>query len=376
MEVGPSSVENLGVKNQFWRGRRVLLTGHTGFKGSWLALLLDRLGAQVLGVSLPPNTRPALYDVLKDGLKIDSHLFDLRDNQRLQSTIQKFQPEVVLHLAAQALVQESYRDPVETFSVNLMATVHVLEACRGLKNLSSVVVVTSDKCYENLETGQAYLETDRLGGHDPYSASKACAEIATHSFRQSFLQTGAQPIGVATARAGNVIGGGDWSDNRLIPDLMRAHAQGASLEIRSPAAVRPWQHVLEPIEGYLMLAQRLSEQPTATAGAWNFGPTDDRSICTVEDILKKSRQILGPSITWHVNPSGGHEAKILKLNSQKAQEKLGWQPLWSIDTSLEKTLLWYQTHSQDPTSALHEADRQIAQRISRLENWGSSIGKA
>ncbi|MCX7628594.1 MAG: CDP-glucose 4,6-dehydratase [Methylophilaceae bacterium] len=320
-----------------YRGRRVLLTGHTGFKGSWLALWLHELGAEVTGVSLPPESEPNHWTLL--ALSIDDRRIDIRDADALARIVQEIQPEIVFHLAAQPLVRRSYRDPIETWSTNVMGTVNVLEACRQTPSVRALVAITTDKCYENREWPWGYRENDRLGGHDPYSASKAAAELVAASYRSAFFHADSALL-LATARAGNVIGGGDWSEDRLIPDLIRALEKNQSLEIRSPHATRPWQHVLESLSGYLLLGQKLLMGDKSFAEAWNFGPEPEgnRTVAEVLDKLQSQWQHL----RWHVNEKPQpHEATLLYLDSAKARSRLRWQPVWGIDTALAKTAEWY-----------------------------------
>lgn len=323
--------------NDAFRGRRVLLTGHTGFKGSWLALWLQELGATVTGVALPPEFTPNHWDLLEVNAK-DFRL-DIRDAGALAAVVAETQPDMVFHLAAQPLVRRSYRDPLETWSTNVMGTANLLEACRQTKSIRAIVVITTDKCYENKEWPWGYRENDRLGGHDPYSASKAGTELVAASYRSAFFNTLGAPL-LATARAGNVIGGGDWSEDRLIPDMVRAVGAGQSLEIRSPNATRPWQHVLESLSGYLMLGQKLLEERDEYAQAWNFGP-DSESNRTVLEILGRIKS-LWPEMCWHgFDNSKPHEATLLYLDSAKARCSLKWQPVWRIDQTLSATVDWY-----------------------------------
>lgn len=323
-----------------YNGRRVLLTGHTGFKGSWLALWLTTLGAQVSGVSLPPWTQPSHWDAL--GLDLSDLRIDIRNAALVAEAMQRVQPQIVFHLAAQPLVRPSYGHPLDTWSTNVMGTAHLLDACRHTPSVEAIVVVTSDKCYENRESMVGYRETDPLGGHDPYSASKACAELVTASYRRSFFDRPASPL-VATARAGNVIGGGDWSQDRLIPDLVRALATGTPLEVRSPRATRPWQHVLEPLSGYLLLGQRLLAKQREAAAAWNFGP-DATGACTVETVLCKLQEHW-PQLAWTASAGDHpHEASLLQLDSDKAKELLGWRPVWPLDGALAATADWYRAY--------------------------------
>ena len=320
-----------------YRGKRVLITGHTGFKGSWLALWLAQLGADVTGVALAPEGMPNHWDIL--GLDIADLRVDLRDAAQVAEVMRRLRPEVVFHLAAQSLVRPSYANPLATWSTNVMGAAHVLEACRHTNSVRAVVVVTSDKCYENRETPIAYREGDPLGGHDPYSASKAAEELVAASYRQAFFHREGAPL-LATARAGNVIGGGDWSQDRLVPDLVRALASGSALEVRFPHAVRPWQHVLESLSGYLLLGQRLLEGEAALATAWNFGPSSG-DACAVETVLEQLRSHW-PQLAWNV--TGGeqpHEANLLQLDSGRAREILGWRPVWPLDRALAATAGWY-----------------------------------
>lgn len=320
-----------------YNGRRVLVTGHTGFKGSWLTLWLENLGARVTGIALSPDTMPNHWDLL--GLDIDEYRMDIRDAAAIASIMDKVQPEIVFHLAAQPLVRRSYNDPLETWSTNIMGTANLLEACRQVSSVRSIVVVTTDKCYENRNWARGYREEDRLGGYDPYSASKAGAELVASSYRSAFFQENGGPL-LATARAGNVIGGGDWSVDRLIPDLVRAIESGVPLEIRYPHATRPWQHVLEPLCGYLLLGRKLLEGRHEFAEAWNFGPgTEDNR--TVAEVLERLRANW-PDLTWQVTPEPQpHEAALLHLDSTKAREQLGWLPVWGLTEALDATANWY-----------------------------------
>lgn len=323
----------------FWAGKRVFLTGHTGFKGSWLALWLTRLGAEVTGYALAPPSDPSLFDQLRlpDYLAAH-HQLDIRDTERLSQVVCEAQPEIVFHLAAQPLVRASYRSPIETFETNILGTAYLLEALRTLNSVRAVVVVTSDKCYENREWLWPYRENEALGGHDPYSASKAAAEIVTAAYRRSFFDdTG---CAVATARAGNVIGGGDFAEDRLLPDLFRSQAAGEPLHLRYPEAVRPWQHVLEPLHGYLLLAERLWYEGADYSGPWNFGP-EEGDIRTVRHVVESlARQL--PGLRWtHDDTPQPHEAGLLRLDSSQARLRLGWQPVWRLDRALEATAEWY-----------------------------------
>lgn len=319
----------------------VLVTGHTGFKGGWLSLWLAQRGAAVHGYAAAPPTRPSFFEIADVASRLASHTIgDIRDGDTLRKTIAAARPEVVFHLAAQPLVRQSYRDPLETFAVNVMGTAHLLDAVRAVDSVRAVVVITTDKCYENVEWDWPYRERDRLGGHDPYSASKACAELVTQAYSRSFL--GDAGIAVATARAGNVIGGGDWAADRLIPDLLDAIDSHRAPVIRNPDAVRPWQHVLEPLAGYMMLADRLLESGPQFADAWNFGP-DESAMRSVRWIVERlCSQPAGPG--WCHEPSrGGHEARSLRLDSSKARHRLGWRARWSLDEALSRTLDWHRS---------------------------------
>lgn len=330
----------MAVSAAFWAGRRVLLTGQTGFKGGWLALWLRELGAEVYGYALPAPAEPSLWQVARLAERVPGTLADIRDAQRVAEAVAAFRPEVVLHLAAQPLVRESYRAPAETYAINVMGTINLLEALRHCDSVRAVLVVTSDKCYENREWIWPYRENDTLGGHDPYSSSKACVELLCASWRESFLRESG--IALATARAGNVIGGGDWSVDRLLPDILRAWQAGQSLTLRYPQAVRPWQHVLEPLHGYLRLAQALVEQSEAMASAWNFGP-DNEGLVSVGELVERLAQRWPGEARWTVEASGQpHEAGLLALDSSQARVRLNWRPRWSLQQAIERTLDWHQ----------------------------------
>jgi CDP-glucose 4,6-dehydratase len=327
--------------DDIYRGKRVLITGNTGFKGSWLSLWLKELGAEVVGVSLDPKTEINHWDLLKLENSVKDYRLDIRDSNELASIFEKIQPEIVFHLAAQPLVRSSYSEPLETWSINVMGTASVLEACRSTPSVRVILVVTTDKCYENKEWAWGYRENDRLGGHDPYSASKAASELVAASYRSAFFHADRAPL-LATARAGNVIGGGDWSEDRLIPDLIRSIEQGKPLEIRSPRATRPWQHVLESLSGYLVLGQKLLTGNDTFADAWNFGPEPEGNQ-SVEKVLVKLKE-QWPNLAWYSsNQEQLHEAKLLYLDSSKARSLLQWQPVWDIHTTLIKTADWYRT---------------------------------
>ena len=324
---------------QFWHGKRVFITGHTGFKGGWLSLWLQSLGAHVSGYALDAPTEPHLFGVARINEGMAAHtIADIRDAAALTRAMQVAQPEVVFHLAAQPLVRYSYTAPVETYAVNVIGTVNLLEAVRATPGVRAVVNVTTDKCYENHEWIWGYREGEALGGHDPYSSSKACSELVTAAYRASFLD--AAGVALASARAGNVIGGGDWAADRLLPDFLRALDAGATLRIRSPNAIRPWQHVLEPLSGYLLLAERLFTEQAAFAEGWNFGPADEdaRPVQWIVERLVSATP--GASWTCDATPQP-HEASHLKLDSSKARARLAWQPRWRLATALDKTLTWH-----------------------------------
>lgn len=325
----------------FFSGTRVLVTGHTGFKGSWLAFLLKEIGAEVLGYALPPEQSGSHFESLGLARSIRHVEGDVRDGAKLIATMVEFQPEFVFHLAAQALVRSSYLDPKTTFDTNVMGSVNLLEAVRQCNSVCSLVYITSDKCYENLGWVWGYRENDRLGGHDPYSASKAAAEIVFAAYASSFFVHRPE-LGAATTRAGNVIGGGDWVVDRIVPDCIRAIRAGQPIRLRNARATRPWQHVLEPLSGYLLLAIRLREEPKTYAGAWNFGPPSSE-VLTVMEVAERIVARFGRgSITIESNDSGRHEAQLLQLNCDKAQQLLGWRPRWNVEQTLMATADWYQ----------------------------------
>ncbi len=323
---------------QFWRGKRVLVTGHTGFKGAWLALWLQRLGAEVVGTALPPSTQPSLFALLGDKPWMQSHFCDIRDAQSMASLVKVTRPEVVFHLAAQALVRASYQQPLETFATNVLGTANLLDAVRSADMVRVVVVVTTDKVYQNREWCYPYREDDPLGGHDPYSASKAAAEIVIGSYRASFFETSG--IALATARAGNVIGGGDWSADRLIPDAVRAWQSQRPLVIRNPNATRPWQHVLEPLAGYLRLAEKLWDKPTL-AGAYNFGPSSPE-VASVRQVIELASSPYEYCVAhYECKSEQPHEANSLALETAKARTVLGVHPRWNLQDGVARTMAWY-----------------------------------
>ncbi|HCJ51649.1 MAG TPA: CDP-glucose 4,6-dehydratase [Gallionella sp.] len=334
----------MGMNAEFWCGKRVLLTGHTGFKGSWLSLWLQSMGAQVVGYALAPPTEPSLFEVAGVGAGMTSVIGDILDLEHLRSVFAEHKPEIVIHMAAQPLVRYSYAEPVETYSTNVMGTVNLLEAVRGTPGVKAVVNVTTDKCYENREWAWGYRENEAMGGYDPYSSSKGCAELVTAAYRNSFFNSATFNVkhstAIASARAGNVIGGGDWAEDRLIPDIMRAITQGRSVTIRNPHAIRPWQHVLEPLSGYLKLAQKLYEEGAAYAEGWNFGPNDEDAK-PVQWIVEQLTQSWGEGASWLLD--GGehpHEAHYLKLDCSKAKGRLDWHPRWHLDEALKRIVDW------------------------------------
>jgi CDP-glucose 4,6-dehydratase len=351
-----------------YRGTRVLVTGHTGFKGSWLTHWLIRLGAEVSGLALPPDTTPNHHDLLP--LALSGALHDIRDAHRVSQVVTQCRPAIVFHLAAQPLVRRSYAQPVDTWATNVMGTAHVLEAARHCPDTRAVVCVTTDKCYENLNDRRAYRETDRLGGHDPYSASKAAAELVVASYRAAYAHPHA-PL-IASARAGNVIGGGDWSDDRLIPDAVRAMATGRPLDIRFPEATRPWQHVLESLSGYLTLGQRLLEGDRTAAVAWNFGPPPE-ATASVANVLARLQQHW-PHLQWHVpHAVHPHEAHALALDSSRAHTALGWHTVWTLDEALARTAQWYQRHAETGTVA---TDDDLAHYVRSAAERGTTWTRA
>jgi len=332
----------------FWIGKRVLLTGHSGFKGSWMTLWLNHLGARVTGISLSPVTEPSLFRLARIDELGQSHMQDLRDAPAVASLVRQADPEIVFHLAAQPLVRASYRDPLGTFATNVQGTANLLDALRQAEGVRVVAAITTDKVYRNLEQPLPYRESDALGGHDPYSASKAAAELVIASYRDAFLSE--QGVAVASARAGNVIGGGDWSEDRLIPDAVRAWSGSQRLHVRRPDAIRPWQHVLEPLCGYLQLAERLWQQPEL-AGAYNFGPyTHDAA--TVRDVVSQAHQVFQQGdITWGDGTQGPHEAGWLALEIAKARHRLGVQPRWTLEQSVQRTMHWYRRQAEGEPAA-------------------------
>lgn len=347
------------MNQTFWQGKRIFLTGHTGFKGGWLALWLARMGAKVYGYSLDPPTTPSLFNLTGIQEEIAEHrIGDIRDYKDLSDALLNCRPEIVFHLAAQPLVRSSYHEPLATLDTNVMGTANLLEAIRNLGGVRSVVVITSDKCYQNNEWPWPYRENEPLGGHDPYSASKACTELVVAAYRSSFFVPG-KGCAIATARAGNVIGGGDFAGDRLLPDLFRAHTKNEPVCLRSPEAIRPWQHVLEPLRGYLLLAEKLHTHGNKYADAWNFGPWE-KDARNVQWIVEYMADRL-PGFTWTLEQQPQpHEAGTLQLDSNKARKLLHWQPVWSLEQALDRTLSWHLGLLHDKTSLLSLTRDQIA----------------
>lgn len=338
------------MNRRFWRDKKVLVTGHTGFKGSWLSLWLQSMGAHVVGYALDPPTRPSMFEIAGVAEGMTSVIGDVRDLGRLKSVFAEHRPEIVFHLAAQPLVRYSYEDPVETYSTNVMGTVHMLESVRHSESVRVVVSITSDKCYENKEWYWGYRENEQLGGHDPYSSSKGCAELVISAYRRSYFSPEAHErhgVALASTRAGNVIGGGDWAKDRLIPDIMKAIMEGRPVIIRSPNAIRPWQHVLEPLNGYLCLAEQLWERGSRLAQAWNFGPSSEeaKTVSWIVDYLTKS---WGEGARWELDSAQHpHEDTYLKLDCSKARSLLGWAPKLQLSTALDWIVEWYQGYRRN-----------------------------
>lgn len=330
---------------KFWNGKNVLITGHTGFKGTWLSLWLQSLGANCVGFSLEPPTKPNLFDSVQLRKSMMSIIGDIRDFELVQRVLKKYQPEIIIHMAAQPLVNFSYQEPLMTYSTNIIGTANLLEAARFTDSIKTIVNVTSDKCYQNQELDRGYHEDDRLGGYDPYSSSKACSELVTQAYSYSYLKN--KEINIATARAGNVIGGGDWGQNRLVPDVVKACIKQENIFLRYPNALRPWQHVLEPLYGYLTLAKQLFESPPSFIQAWNFGPNEeqDRTVSWLTDALIKHWE---SRIKWIQNMSEHpYETSLLRLNSTKAKQFLGWKSQWPIETAIIKTIEWYKNYLKE-----------------------------
>jgi len=341
-------MENMGrlkgkVNPTFWKGKKVFITGHTGFKGSWLSLWLQDMGAVVKGYALEPNTNPNLFTQANVAKNMDSEIGDITDLNHISESMKAFDPEVLIHMAAQPLVRLSYKDPVLTYATNVMGTVNVLEAARRCTNLKAIVSVTTDKCYENKEWAWGYRENEPMGGHDPYSSSKGCAELVTAAYRKSFFNENNTAF-LASARAGNVIGGGDWAEDRLIPDILRAFEKNEPVIVRNPMSTRPWQHVLEPLSGYLVLAQHLFDEGSSYAEGWNFGPKDE-DCKPVSWILDTMVDIWGNGAKWELDKNNNpHEAGFLKLDCSKAAIHLNWSPKWNLENTLESIINWHQNY--------------------------------
>ncbi len=331
------------IQNKFWKGKKVFLTGHTGFKGSWLAIWLNAMGAKVIGYALKPPTKPSIFKLCRIDKITKTIIGDIRDKNKLEKSILKFKPEVIIHMAAQPLVRESYKNPHETYETNIMGTVNLFEAARKCKTVKAIVNVTTDKCYENKEHLRGYKEDEPMGGYDPYSSSKACSEIVTSAYRSSFFNPKdykKHGVALASARAGNVIGGGDWAEDRLIPDIIKAISKGKKVVIRSPKAIRPWQHVLEPLSGYLNLAEKLYKNGNKYACSWNFGPKD-ADAKGVEWIVKRMCAKWGNNVAYKVDKGKHpHEANYLKLNCLKAKTEMNWVPKWNLANAIDKTIEW------------------------------------
>lgn len=367
MAIRQGAMEDLGMTGSFWRAKKVFLTGHTGFKGSWLSLWLQQLGAEVTGYALQPPTNPSLFEVAGVATGMTSIIGDIRDGVALGRAMRDAAPDIVIHMAAQPLVRYSYANPVETYSTNVMGTVHLLEAVRQTPSVRAVVNVTSDKCYDNKEWVWGYRENEAMGGFDPYSNSKGCAELVTGAYRNSFFSPAKYAehrVALASARAGNVIGGGDWAEDRLIPDILRAIAENRSVVIRSPHAIRPWQHVLEPLSGYLSLAQKLYEQGVSHAEGWNFGPNDEDAK-PVQWIVERLTQQWGEGASWRLDEGEHpHEAHYLKLDCSKAKMRLDWQPRWELAHTLGMIVAW-----QRAWLAQEDMRRHTLQQIEQYAQW-------
>lgn len=331
----------VNINKKFWLNKKVLITGATGFKGSWLSLWLTSLGSRVVGYSLNPITTPSLFKVLSLENNIKNYYCDIRDLDKLRSVVSSFQPDIVFHMAAQPLVRYSYNHPIETYQVNVIGTANILEACKNCDSIQSIINITTDKCYENREWEFAYKEDDPMGGYDPYSSSKGCSELVTSAYRRSFFDSMKNSHFLASARAGNVIGGGDWSLDRLIPDALKAFEKGEKVYVRNPNAIRPWQHVLEPLRGYLMLAEKLFENGKEFSQAWNFGPIDD-DCKSVEYVMNKLCESWSENVNWVTDSTlNPHEANLLKLDCSKAKKLLKWKPKINLDSAIIKIVEWH-----------------------------------
>lgn len=359
--------------NDFWSNKRVFITGHTGFKGSWASLWLTQMGARVYGFSIEPPSNPNLFEIARIESQVNSLHGDVRNLDQLKEAMQIARPDIVLHMAAQSLVQKSYLQPVETFDINIMGTVNVLEAIRQTRTARAAVMVTSDKCYENREWSWGYRENESMGGHDAYSSSKGCAELVTDSYRRSFFSDPQAPYqcAIASARAGNVIGGGDWAQDRLVPDFIRCIVGNEQMEIRSPNAIRPWQHVLEPLSGYLELAQKLYEEGNDYIGGWNFGPSDE-GVKSVSWIADKIVSLWGAGSWLNSSNEYQHEASYLKLDSSKARSQLGWSTVWSTEDALSATVEWHKgllAKKDMTTESLYDIERYLSDKVPLSVNY-------
>ncbi|HAZ10385.1 MAG TPA: CDP-glucose 4,6-dehydratase [Candidatus Omnitrophica bacterium] len=362
------------MKNNIFKGKKILITGHTGFKGTWLSLWLNKLGADVVGYALKPPTKPNLFEICSIKDRIISVTSDVRDFNKLQTVFREHKPEVVFHMAAQSLVKYSYAKPIETFETNIMGTANVLEACRHVPSVRAIVNVTSDKCYENLELKRGYKESDRMGGNDPYSSSKGCAELISAAYTKAFfsVKDKKQRIFLASVRAGNVIGGGDWASDRLIPDCIRAFEKNKPVIIRNPFAVRPWQHVLDPLFGYLLLARNLYEDRPEFIGGWNFGP-DNKNSKPVEWVVSSLVKKWGRTAFWEIEKKKTfNESHCLMLNSSKARARLGWQPQWNLETALTKTIDWYKAYYNNQNMEQFTMDQILEYE---MEAYGRNVKK-
>lgn len=357
------------MSKKFWQGKKVFITGHTGFKGSWLSIWLNHLGAEVYGYSLPPPTECNLFDIAKIGDITKSYFADIRNLENLKESLQECEPEIIFHLAAQPIVRNSYKTPIETFSTNIMGTANVLEAIRDFNSVKSAVIITSDKCYKNNEWLWGYKEADPLGGYDPYSSSKACAELITSSYRNSFFNVNnsdSHLAKIASARAGNVIGGGDWADDRLIPDIIKSIQKNNVLNIRNPDAIRPWQHVLEPLNGYMLLAEKLYFQDISFAEAWNFGPSES-NVRSVRSLVELFSGLWGEEFNYNFESqiTSSHEATYLKLDSSKANFLLYWNPKWSFEETIKRSILWYK--------AFIRGDNMYGHSINEIQDYERTL---
>ncbi|HOP41030.1 MAG TPA: CDP-glucose 4,6-dehydratase [Geobacteraceae bacterium] len=356
----------MGMNKEFWTDRSVFLTGHTGFKGGWFSLWLQSMGASVTGYALEPSTRPSLFHAAHVAEGMRSIIADVRDPDQLLHAMQESKPDIAFHFAAQPLVRASYRNPTETYATNVMGTVNFLEAIRQIPSVRVAIVVTSDKCYENLEILRGYREDDALGGSDPYSSSKGCSELVVAAYRRSFFHN--RGVAVATVRAGNVIGGGDWSEDRLIPDMVRAFSSEQTLFLRYPGAVRPWQHVLEPLRGYLMLAEVLWNDGSDNAGGWNFGPRDEDARQVLE-VVKIAAEIWGSGARWGIDGTiAPHEANLLRLDCSRARTRLGWEPLMVLEETLQWTISWYAAHQAGNSDMHRITEQQIREYVALQAN--------